>query len=225
MKSFCIFGDSLARGVVLDPQRQRYVFSKESFVELFCGQTGLSGKNLGKFGATVETGLEAARQRLGDIQAADMTILEYGGNDADFNWDAVSREPEAAHLPRTPLDVFLKTYACLIQLVREQGGRPVLMNLPPIYARQYVAWISRERDGQAILRWLGTAEYMYRFHEMYSVAVDRLANEWNVPLIDVRTAFLRQRDLGDVFCQDGIHPNEAGHQLIAQAMVQALPRL
>ena len=37
-------------------------------------------------------------------------------------------------------------------------------------------------------------------------------------VFDLRSQFLYQRDFADFMCEDGIHPNPAGHALIAQAV-------
>ena len=40
-----------------------------------------------------------------------------------------------------------------------------------------------------------------------------------VPVIDISSVFLEQRHLDDFYCQDGMHPNEAGHALIAETIM------
>ena len=46
----------------------------------------------------------------------------------------------------------------------------------------------------------------------------KLANLLHTPIIDITTPFLSERHYGDLFCDDGIHPNAAGHQLIAETI-------
>ena len=55
---------------------------------------------------------------------------------------------------------------------------------------------------------------------MYSAAVVLLAKAYRVPVIDIRAAFLCTQDYRNYLCKDGIHPNEEGHALIAQAIEQ-----
>ena len=53
---------------------------------------------------------------------------------------------------------------------------------------------------------------------MYSLAVEDLAKREQVPLIDIRSDFLRDQCFSDYLCEDGIHPNERGHLLISKAI-------
>ena len=69
------------------------------------------------------------------------------------------------------------------------------------------------------MRWLGgSSEFIYRWHERYSIAVQSVAKKANVTLLDVRSAFLERRDYTRFLCDDGIHPNAQGHALIADVM-------
>ncbi|OLA61120.1 MAG: hypothetical protein BHW37_01125 [Firmicutes bacterium CAG:272_52_7] len=43
-----------------------------------------------------------------------------------------------------------------------------------------------------------------------------------IPMIDIRSAFLVKRDYSDYLCEDGIHPNERGHKLIKDTLVDAI---
>ncbi len=226
MKTICIFGDSLSRGVVFDKIRERYTFLKDSFVNLFCHKMRVRVENYAKFGCTISKGKKLMDQHQKEIADSDFTVLEFGGNDSDFDWNKISEAPEAQHLPKTPLDVFADTYAQLVTKARELGGKPVLLNLPPIHAKRYFQWISKGLNGSNILHWLGgSEEYIYRWHEMYNMQVCQLANQMQVPLIDIRSIFLQKPDYSTYLCIDGIHPNEAGHQLILKAVEHGVAQL
>ena len=72
-------------------------------------------------------------------------------------------------------------------------------------------------------KWLGGDEiYIYRWHEMYNAAICDLSNSMKIPMIDIRSAFLVKRDYSDYLCEDGIHPNERGHKLIKDTLVDAI---
>lgn len=114
----------------------------------------------------------------------------------------------------------------LIERVKDSGKTPILLNLPPVDHTKYFAWISRDLNADNILKWLGgTSEFIYRWHEQYSVAVHKIAQTAGVKLIDVRSAFLERRDYCDYLSTDGIHPNENGHALIARTFLQQLEKL
>ena len=72
----CILGDSVAKGVVLDDARGRYIFAKESAARLFAQDGGMEVDNLASFGCTVTKGEEMLQKcgpRIGDY---DYTVLE-----------------------------------------------------------------------------------------------------------------------------------------------------
>ena len=72
-------------------------------------------------------------------------------------------------------------------------------------------------DKEAVLRWLGDVGNIYAWQERYSRAVERLAQEEQVPLVDVRGAFLDHGHLEQTLCADGTHPNTLGQGLITAA--------
>ena len=186
----CVFGDSVAKGVVFDHVKQKYSLLKNGFADQLANIFSLSVTNYAKFGCTVTKGLELVKKHLDKIPDYDYIVLEFGGNDCDFDWAEVSKAPTAPQRSKTPLHSFIGTYREMIRLIRENGGVPVLLSLPPIDAERYFQWITQGLDSDAILRFLGDEAHIYRWHEMYNMAVYRVANEENVPLIDITSDFL-----------------------------------
>jgi lysophospholipase L1-like esterase len=218
IEQICAFGDSIFKGVVFDTLRGKYTFLKNSFANILGVKNGLMIDNYSKFGCTVGTGVKIIERHSSDIPKYRYTALEFGGNDCDFDWKAISERPDDEHFPKTPIDEFEKTYSNIIDNINARGSRPVLFSLPPLNAPKYFAWISRGLNADNILKWLGDVEHIYRWHEMYNIAVMKLAASKNVPLIDIRNAFLKCRNYQSLFCEDGIHPNEAGHALISNVI-------
>ncbi len=222
MQNICVFGDSIAKGVVLDSARQRYSIIKDSFISLAGRALELLPKNFSKFGCTVQKGLEMVNAHVDDIGVSSYTLLEFGGNDSDFNWAEISSNPDGCHLPNTPLDTFCETYSKIVDKVKESGGKPIVLNLPPVANHKFFAWHMRNLDKGTVLNWLGGSdEYIYRWHEMYNSKVENLARISGVPLIDIRAPFLALRNYEDYFCEDGTHPNEKGHALISPVIERA----
>ena len=108
----------------------------------------------------------------------------------------------------------------MIAYVRRLGSKPVLLSLPPIISDRYFEAITRTMDTlrrSNILRWLGgSVENITRWHEMYNLQLFKLAAMLDVPIIDITSPFLVERNYRALFCDDGIHPNERGHRLIAE---------
>ena len=222
-ENICILGDSIAKGVVFDAQRNRYTIANNNLGKQLAEMYDCSVTNLSKFGNTVTDGLARFEKQKDSLAECKTVIMNFGGNDSDFSWQEISAAPDELHQPKTPIDIFEQTYLKLIERVRKCGFTPVLLNLPPVDHTRYFAWISRELNADNILKWLGgTSAFIYRWHEQYSVAVHKIAQAANVKLIDNRSAFLQRRDYSCFLSDDGIHPNEEGYALIAEAVKQYL---
>ena len=217
-KTICVFGDSIAKGVVFDAIRGRYSFLKNSFANLFGIKSGVDIDNYAKFGCTITIGEKIVEKHVEELTDYKFTALEFGGNDSDYDWKAISERPDDLHLPKTPVDEFEERYSKIIDKVTESGSQPVIFSLPPLHAQKYFNFLSQGLNADNILRWLGDVEHIYRWHEMYNLVVVKLAAKKNAPLIDIRKAFLECRNYADLFCDDGIHPNEAGHALISDVV-------
>ena len=222
--SICIFGDSIMKGVIFDSIRGRYIYLKNRFLNIL-GRRNSSVRvdNFAKFGCTITSGKKIIEKHSDKLPGYRFTALEFGGNDCDFDWKSVSECPDGIHLPKTPLDEFESLYSKIIDDVSNSGSKPVLFSLPPLSAERYFAWISKGLNAGNILRWLGDVGHIYRWHEMYNNTVVKIAEAKNVLLIDIREAFLKARDYLSLLCEDGIHPNEAGHALISDVVMNALP--
>ena len=221
VNSICIFGDSVAKGVIFDAVKNKYSLLKESFANIMQKQQQIAIINFAKFGCTISMGSEILQRHEAELNQFDYTVLEFGGNDCDYDWSKISEDPYKQHLCNTPIPVFREKYMDLINRVILNGGKPVLMNLPPIDAKRYFQWISRGLNGKNIMAFLGEVETIYRWQEMYSKAIEDLAAAENIPLIDIRSSFMHQSDYSSYLCTDGIHPNEQGHLLISHAIRQS----
>ena len=215
MKNICIFGDSVAKGVVFDETLNRYVFLKDCFANLFSEKEKVPVKNYAKFGCTVAKGAEMVRRHEQELSGYDFTVLEFGGNDCDMNWAEIAADPKKDHQPNMPAKEFEENYDLMVSQIKQNGGRPIILSLPPLDARRFFDWVSKGLDRINILNFLGgDVEYIYRWHEMYNGALYRIASKHDVPVIDIREAFLKDKNYGRLLCADGMHPNAAGHDLI-----------
>ena len=218
-----LWGDSVGKGVIFDEARGRYAISKCTAVGTVAEACHLEIVNHSKMGNTISAGFEMMERDLAKGLEADVAVIEFGGNDSDFDWEAISRDPTADHQPRTPLAVFRKTLSSMVDRVRKAGMLPVLLTLPPVDADRYFSFITRTGlSAKNILQWLGDKYRIYRFHESYSLAVTQVAYEQKCRLIDLRAAFLERRDTFSFMCKDGIHPNQNGQLLMGQTVVQAI---
>jgi len=220
-KQIAVYGDSILKGVMLDNESQKYFFSKESVAKILEKLIPFQIHNHSKFGCTIEKGHKYLSNGLKKGLDCEIVLLEYGGNDCDYDWEAVSANPEENHIPHTPLDLFKKTFREIIAELNEHGIRPLLMSLPPIDAEKYLSWITRNGlSKENITKFLGDVQMIYRFQELYSNTIALLAAETGSLFIDVRSRFLDKRNFKELICEDGIHPNAKGHRLISQTFME-----
>ena len=209
-----VFGDSILKGVILGDDN-RYKLGTSLGLEKIAEKYNMAIINKSKFGCTIEKGFSMLKRSIENGMVCDAAVLEFGGNDCDFNWSDVSANPNGEFTPNTCIDRFKVIYCEMIDYLRQHGIIPILTNLPPIDAQKYFNWICRGGlKKENILSWLGDVEAIYRYQEMYSNAVESVAKMKNTVCIDIRTAFLQERTFPSLICMDGIHPSLKGQKLI-----------
>ncbi len=161
-----------------------------------------------------------------EISSSDVTFLEFGGNDCDFDWKMIADNPDTEHSPKTILYSFKEQFFVLIEKVRALGSKPVILSLPPIHSEAYFSFISRFMDDVQktnILKWLGgDVGIITRWHDMYNKALFEISKLTGTSIIDITTPFEQyEGDVRALLCSDGIHPNALGHELIACSITDA----
>ena len=220
IQSAVIWGDSLARGVVFDEARGRYSLAPRPAAELVAQELGIELTNRSRMGMTTTQGMQMMEKDLAKGLHADAAVLEFGGNDCDFDWKAISEAPEQEHQPHTPAEQYEKNMLHMIHRVKQAGMEPILVNLPPVNADRYFRFLSKGGLSQGnILRWLGETFQIYRYQERYSMLVTRIARECGCRLLDIRSAFLNLWNAAPFLCNDGIHPTAEGQELIGKAIL------
>ena len=213
-----VFGDSVLKGVVLDENLGKYkVIPAESTREL----ARLSGRDLinrSIFGATITKARQVIKRTLKRKDDCGIAVLEFGGNDCNFQWQQVSDKPGADHVPQTDPDRFIQVYEEIIRDLQARGIKVVVMNLPPIDSEYYLEYlVNSGLDRQSLLEFLGDTAMISRFQELYSNLSERVALRTGALLVDVRSRFLKLRNYREYICLDGLHPSAEGHRIIYEA--------
>lgn len=210
-----VFGDSVMKGIVLEKTEDRYKLLPSTTKQQLEDDFQIKISNRSQFGQTISRGAALVKKIIDRNPSCKTVVLEFGGNDCDFDWESIAENPDIEHYPQTVLDQFVLKYQDLIDYLLDKKITPVLMNLPPLDPQRYFDFICRNGlSKERILNYLGDVGMIYRFQELYSHTIDKIAASTGSLLIDVRKAYLKRRDFTDLICIDGIHPSQAGHELL-----------
>lgn len=227
IRSMAVFGDSILKGVVYDSVAAKYRIGKDSAFDIMTERLpGIRLTNYSRFGSTAPKGRAAFAGLVEKGEQPDAVLIEFGGNDCDYDWAEVSAAYKTSHDPHTPLPKYEETLRRFVALARSCGIIPVMMTLPPISADRYFDFFTRADnvDSINVLHWLVEKQVIYRTQENYSHRAGMIANELDVDLIDARSPFLLKRNLGDYLCEDGIHLNANGQKLLGETIVEEIKK-
>ena len=220
MKKITIWGDSVLKGVVLEEGKDRYSLLKNSSIELTKRELDVDIKNNSKFGLTVTKAMRLIQKSLSKDELPNYALVELGGNDCDYNWKEISENPDGEYFPNTPLPKFIGSINNIIENFRKNGIEPILTNLPPLSSQKYFDWFGKNGlNTDNIKRWMGDINRIYKHQETYSLALMDIANRQKCDLIDIRTPIILEGNTDDFICEDGIHPNEKAHKLMADTFI------
>ena len=217
-----VYGDSIFKGVLLDGGK--YVINHFWETQL-AERYHLTIHNCARFGCTIQKILPLIRRDSETKrQEKELAVLELGGNDCDYDWTEISRDPDHYHNCKTPPEEFKSRYREAVHLIRKSGRIPVLMTLPPVHSERYLRFICRNGLSQInILRWLGDVNAIFRWQDRYSRMIEQIAAEESAKLIDLRKAFPKDsHTLEPLLCEDGIHPSRSGQKLIFDTLCACL---
>lgn len=214
IENIALFGDSILKGIQINPINKKYYVNNNIDVEMLSKKYSIQIKNYSSFGCTVTKGSNLLIKSLEKNIGCDAIVMDYGGNDCDYNWKAISENPEGNYSPNTPIDLFIETYCNIIDILKKKGILPILTTLPPLEPHRFFEWFCKDLNKKNILIWLGEVNNIYYHQESYSKAIEKIALEKQVPLIDIRGEFLKLENVKELLCEDGTHPNTLGQKVI-----------
>ena len=213
MSEIYLFGDSASQGIILDDDG-KYRVSRAGCIRLL-KRKGYPIRNYAVHGYTVLDGLAVFEKM--PIEPGVFCVIQFGGNDCDLDWDSVSNDPDSYHEGRVPLMEFRDKLIRFVKEARDRHLKPVLVTPLALMSERYYWWVSRERNAEHILRYLhDDPESISRWQERYANVVRDVACRTGCALEDVRSWMLNRMEYPSLICADGIHPNEAGHAVLAE---------
>ena len=219
MKKLILFGDSIIKGVTFNGTGY-HLCPDHDLPQLQA--RGIEIENHTKMGATIQDGLRSMERHLHACDTQTTVLLGFGGNDCDYNWQAISDAPDAEHQPNVAPQTFIESFRKAIRRAQDAGAMVAVASLVPLDSERYLRFISKGRDGGKILHWLGDAEHLYRWQEYYNSLAVQMARAFGCRIVDLRSAFLQSRNFPALLCPDGIHPTEQGYTLAHQTLAAAM---
>ena len=213
MHKLFIFGDSIFKGVTYSGETGRYSLFKSSLASRLA-EHGIKLINSSKMGATIDKGIEIMNADLAECGDGDTVLIEYGGNDCNFDWKKVSENPDGEFSPRTEESAFREQYGIAIEKARKTGAKVFASTLFPLDSEKFFGYITKGLDPDGILHWLGDKFELYRWQEYYSSLVQDIAHKHGCQVIDLRSDIAKLHNLPSLVCDDGIHPTLKAHEMI-----------
>jgi lysophospholipase L1-like esterase len=221
-----LIGDSIAKGITTVNSKLGKVENCAS--KLIENYLGTKINNLSVYGQTIKRVQEKQiiENYIENLNPNDRNVVVFsiGGNDSDYNWNEVAECPLIYHESKTNEKDFVDILTKMINKLKNRGVDVWLTGLPLIHSERYFKnMISRVADSDVVLKFFrDDITNIQRHQELYNFLLYKTAIKNDCKFLDIRSIFLRKRDFLSDYCQDGVHPNEQGHQEIAKEIIRQL---
>jgi lysophospholipase L1-like esterase len=149
-----------------------------------------------------------------------LVVIQFGINDSAVD---VWKDPPIEK-PRVELPVFLMNMESMIDLIQDQNGEVILMS------PQRMSWSKKTRELYGKPPYISDDEDGFNvILDTYVAGLRELAVRKNVRFIDINAAYAKHlADYGEPYSkllnQDGMHPNDKGHKLVFDLLIEQLSR-
>ena len=91
-----VYGDSILKGVLLEEGKYKM---NRSWEQRLAAEHGLTIRNKAHFGSTIGKALGLIEKDCAETWTeGELALLEFGGNDCDFDWAAIAENPEGSYV-------------------------------------------------------------------------------------------------------------------------------
>ena len=218
-----VFGDSIAKGIVF--RDNCYQVAQDNVIALLERHYNVSIENMAQFGQTLrrinDRQLVQRYLRRIDETENNLAVFCIGGNDCSFDWNSVQHTPSEAHTSATTPAEFFELLKENVSLLQSRGVHVMILNLPPLDSEEYFRkYIAEKYDPERVMSFLKEdIANIYRHQEFFSLMLTKFALTNGCSLADIRSRFLWKNDMRELLCEDGIHLNERGQRVMAEAIV------
>ena len=111
------FGDSVMKGIMLD-ENKRFRSYADRF-DIIKRDFDIEVVNNARIGFTIERGFAQIKKFVTKDDCPEFVLLEYGGNDCNFDWKEVSEHPDEDHQPIVSPERFASLYREVVTYLGE----------------------------------------------------------------------------------------------------------
>jgi lysophospholipase L1-like esterase len=153
----------------------------------------------------------------------DVVLVMLGGNDADLDWKRFVLSDGAVVRHRVNVETYEKNLRHIVAAIRTAGATPVLTDLPNHHFELRGPYVSKiaGRDVTGMLERGGGQAASDGHLARYRGVVDRVAAELHLPVVRYGLV-LDQHPPREMTAVDGVHPSDAAHAVIADAIIAVL---
>jgi len=194
-------GDSITQGVGVSGEDKIYhALLKEELALKEARNYGVSGTRIARQDGGNEKHMEDFCRRAEKMEDADAVVVFGGTNDFGHG-----TAPMGEFTDRDNYTYYGALHSLMQYLIKKYCGKPVVF-MTPLH-RQFEEGESPD----------GTKRTLYD----YVCAMKEVARYYAIPVLDLySTSMIQPQEdfIREAFCPDGLHPNDAGHRLIANRL-------
>lgn len=223
-----VLGDSISRGFFYEGQTIKKI--EKSAVDILEQKFSCKINNLSMFGQTLKRAYEKKLHEkcvsMFEKNKQNVVVIALGGNDADYDWDKVAISPTQSHTPKTEINQFETILKQMIEYFQSHNAKVIVNSIFPVDSQRFFDnVISKKFDGEKVLEFLkNDVSNLYRHQESFHNSLVQVISQTKCKFIDYRSPLLLKNDFLSYFCDDGIHPNQKGHEFIAEVVADFIKK-
>ncbi len=202
IRGLICFGDSILAGTGASSREKACSKLLKSWLKVPVLLKGINRQ-------TSEDGLVRLSQDVLEQKECSHVVILFGNNDCRL----VSLDQSAV-----PQGRFMENLKNMALQIKGSGKVPLFCNLQPIDAVKLFRAVPDFRKFQ-----VPGAPDPEKLQEIYSDLVETFSHDHGECLVDIRTSLKLKKN--EILAEDGLHPNDSGHEMIARKILEELKKL
>jgi lysophospholipase L1-like esterase len=107
------------------------------------------------------------------------------------------------------VEQFKRNLKDTISQAKNFGSKILILNITPVNEELTANSVNKDKS------------QLNKYIEMYNKNIREVADDLGIYFVDVNSAFM-SNDYKSLFCEDGLHPNESGHETIFKELLKTI---